>query len=129
MTKRVLVVDDERDIANLERAALAGAGFDVTIASSGPEALESASASLPDAIVLDVMMPGMDGWEVARRLREDSVTSAIPILMLTAQGLGEESVPAFVHIDEYYTKPFEPRRLVKLVRQLTEKKREPKGAR
>lgn len=123
LMKTVLVVDDEPDIANLEKIALAHAGFEVRIAHSGPEALEMVAASSPDVIVLDVMMPGMDGWEVAGRLKGDDATKAIPILMLTAQGLGEESVPAFAHIDEYYTKPFEPGRLVKLVKRLAGEQR------
>lgn len=81
------------------------------------------AASAPDVMVLDVMMPGMDGWEVAGRLKADPGTKQVPILMLTAQGLGEESVPAFAHINEYYTKPFEPGRLVKLVKRLAGEKR------
>ncbi|MGB4592242.1 MAG: response regulator [Coriobacteriia bacterium] len=123
MGKRVLVVDDEHDIANLEKVILTGAGFDVEIAHSGQEALDMVAASAPDVMVLDVMMPGMDGWEVAGRLKADPGTKQVPILMLTAQGLGEESVPTFSHINEYYTKPFEPGRLVKLVKRLAGEKR------
>jgi len=118
MGTRVLVVDDEADIANLEKIALTRAGFEVEIAHDGQAALDMVATSPPSVIVLDLMMPGMDGWEVAGRLKGDPQTKHIPILMLTAHGLGEQSVPAFAHINEYYTKPFEPARLVKLVRKL-----------
>jgi CheY-like chemotaxis protein len=118
MAKRVLVVDDELDIANLEKVSLTGAGFDVSIAHDGPEALEMVASERPDVIVLDVMMPGMTGWEVAHRLREDPETRDIPILMLTASGLPEERVPGFSDINEYYTKPFVPGTLVKYVKKL-----------
>ena len=119
--KKVLVVDDEPAIANLAKIKLTNAGFDVATAHSGEEALERVADEFPDIIVLDVMMPGMDGWEVASRLKGDPETRNIKILMLTALGVGEQSLPGSVNIDEYYTKPFEPARLVKLVRKLATK--------
>jgi len=120
MGNKVLVVDDEPHIADLAKVKLSNGGFDVRTANSGPEALEAVASDPPDVIVLDVMMPGMDGWEVARRLKEDPETRDIAILMLTALGVHEESMPQAVHIDEYYTKPFEGGRLLKLVRKLAE---------
>jgi two-component system response regulator VicR len=122
VAKKVLVVDDEPAIANLAKVKLTNEGFDVVTAHSGKEALEKVAGEPPDAIVLDVMMPGMDGWEVASRLRGDPETKDIPILMLTALGIPEERVPGFADIDEYHTKPFEPATLVKLVRRLTSEK-------
>jgi len=119
--KKVLVVDDEPAIANLARIKLTNEGFDVTTAYNGEEALEMVAAEPPDVIVLDVMMPGIDGWEVASRLKADPETEHIPILMLTALGVGEESLPGSVNIDEYYTKPFEPAKLAKIVRRLAAK--------
>jgi len=119
--KKVLVVDDEPAIANLAKIKLTNAGFDVATAHSGEEALERVADEFPDVMVLDVMMPGMDGWEVASRLKGDPETRHIKILMLTALGVGEQSLPGSVNIDEYYTKPFEPARLVKLVRKLADK--------
>lgn len=118
MTKKVLVVDDEPSITELAKIKLTHDGFDVATANSGEEALAQVAGERPDVIVLDVMMPGMTGWEVARRLKEDPATKGIPILMLTALGLPEEHVPGFADIDEYYTKPFEPSTLVKMVRRL-----------
>lgn len=87
-------------------------------ADNGPHALEAVAASRPDVIVLDVMMPGMTGWEVAAKLKEGDETKTIPIVMLTALGLGEEPVPGFSNIDDYCTKPFAPSALAKVVRKL-----------
>jgi len=120
MGNKVLVVDDEPYIADLAKVKLSHGGFEVRTANSGPEALEAAAQDVPDVVVLDVMMPGMDGWEVARRLREDPATQNVAILMLTALGVHEESMPQAVNIDEYYTKPFDGARLLKLVRKLAE---------
>ncbi len=121
MAKKVLVVDDEPAIADLAKIKLTNAGFDVVTAHSGTEALEKVASEAPDVIVLDVMMPGMDGREVARRLKGDPETKHIPILMLTALGVGEQSMPGGSNVDEYYTKPFEGARLVKLVRGLADR--------
>lgn len=121
MAKKVLVVDDEPAIANLAKYKLTGAGFDVDTANSGEEALAKVAGDPPDVVVLDVMMPGMDGWEVASRLKGSAETQAIPILMLTALGIAEERVAGFANVDEYYTKPFEPAVLVKIVQRLAGK--------
>lgn len=121
MAKKVLVVDDEPDIANLAKIRLTNEGFDVATANSGKEALEKVAGDPPDVIVLDVMMPGMNGWEVASRLRGDPETKDIPILMLTALGMAEEDKPGFANINEYYTKPLELATLVKIVRKLADK--------
>lgn len=120
MPKKVLVVDDEPSIAELAKIKLTNEGFEVTTAHSGKEALEHAAHERFDVVVLDVMMPGMDGWEVAERLRGDPKTRDVRILMLTALGVGEERVGGFARIDEYYTKPFDARKLAKLVRRLAE---------
>lgn len=120
MTK-VLVVDDEPAIANLARLNLVNRGFDVTMVNSGKDALASIAEDPPDVVVLDVMMPGMDGWEVASRIKADPATNRIPILMLTALGFGEEARPEFAAADEYYTKPFDGATLAKIVRGLAER--------
>ena len=122
MPNKVLVVDDEPVIADLAKVILANDGFDVVTAHSGEEALDRVADEPPDVIVLDVMMPGMDGWEVARRLKEDPDTAHIQILMLTALGVGEQPVPGAANADEYYTKPFEGATLAKLVRKLAARK-------
>jgi CheY-like chemotaxis protein len=121
VAKKVLVVDDERDIAELARFKLTHEGFEVATANSGEAALEEVARTRPDVIVLDVMMPGMTGWEVASRLKADPETRDIPIIMLTALGIAEEPVPGFADIDDYCTKPFAPAALAKIVRKLAGK--------
>ena len=120
MPKKILVVDDEPDIVKLAKIKLVSEGFDVVEAYNGEEALEKVSSENPDLIILDVMMPKMDGWEVARRLKSSDATKAIPIMMLTAKGLGEEPEERLVEVDEYFAKPFSPRELARVVRGLLE---------
>lgn len=118
MSKKILVVDDEPDIVKLAKTKLVNEGFDVAEAYNGEEALKKVSSENPDLIILDVMMPKMDGWEVARRLKSGEKTKGIPIIMLTARGLGEEPVEGFSEVEEYFTKPFSPSGLTKLVKKL-----------
>lgn len=119
--KKILVVDDEPDIVKLAKIKLVSEGFDVVVAYNGEEALEKVSSENPDLIILDVMMPKMDGWEVARRLKSSDATKAIPIMMLTARGLGEEPEERLAEVDEYFAKPFSPRELARVVRGLLER--------
>src|ERR1700728_4373990 len=84
--KKVLIVDDEKDIVDLVAYNLARNGYDTVTASDGNDALDSASKNIPDLIILDLMLPGIDGMEVARRLKSDARTASIPIVMLTAKG-------------------------------------------
>jgi two-component system response regulator VicR len=118
--KKILVVDDEPHIVRLAKIKLVSEGFDVVEAYNGEEALEKVSLENPDLIILDVMMPKMDGWEVARRLRSSRATRDIPIMMLTARGLGEEPEERLAKVDEYFAKPFSPRELARVVRNLLE---------
>ncbi len=85
MAKKILVVDDERHIVRLVEVNLTRAGYDVVTAYDGVEALEAVKNETPDMIVLDVMMPRMDGFEVLRRLQADPETQNIPVIMLTAR--------------------------------------------
>jgi DNA-binding response OmpR family regulator len=113
MRDTVLVVDDEPDVVDLVRYHLHRAGFDVLIASNGPSGLRTATESMPDAIVLDIMLPQMTGIEVCKALRSSRQTSTIPILMLTAKAeLSERIAGLELGIDDYITKPFSPRELV-----------------
>jgi len=113
MRDTVLVVDDETDVVDLVRYHLHRAGFDVLIASNGPSGLRTATESMPDAIVLDIMMPQMTGIEVCKALRTSSQTSTIPILMLTAKAEPAERIAGLeLGVDDYITKPFSPRELV-----------------
>ncbi len=113
---RILVVDDEPHITELVRYNLAQEGFDVTVAHDGHEALEKARAHAPDLIILDLMLPYMDGREVCRRLRRES---SVPILMLTAKDTEQDRVLGLeLGADDYVTKPFSPRELVARVRAI-----------
>jgi DNA-binding response OmpR family regulator len=109
--QRILVVDDDPTVSDVVRRYLERAGYDVVLAADGPTALDAYAREEPDLVVLDLMLPGMDGLEVCRRLRTSS--TAVPIVMLTA--LGEESDRVLglqLGADDYVTKPFSPRELV-----------------
>ena len=111
--ERILVVDDEEDILELVRYNLVREGYAVTCAASGEKALSAASAGSIDLIVLDLMLPGIDGLEVVRRLKEKSSTRDTPIVMLTAKGEEADVVTGLeVGADDYVTKPFSPRILI-----------------
>jgi DNA-binding response OmpR family regulator len=110
---RVLVVDDEDDIRELCRVNLEFEGFEVIDAPNGLAGLEQAARERPDVIFLDLMMPGMDGWEVLRHLKEDDATADIPVVMLTARTGEEDQMRGWQEgILEYVSKPFNPLSLV-----------------
>jgi DNA-binding response OmpR family regulator len=111
---RVLVVDDEMKIARLVRDYLTEAGFQVTVATSGPAALAAARSDQPDLVVLDLGLPGMDGYEVTKAIRE---RSAVPIIMLTARSEETDRIVGLeLGADDYVVKPFSPRELVARVK-------------
>ena len=117
--QKILVVDDEPDVVELVEFNLKAAGFTVTSAENGREALTTAQATRPDLIVLDVMLPEMDGLEVCKLLRRDPVTAATPIIMLTARAEEVDRVLGLeLGADDYLTKPFSPRELVLRVKGL-----------
>jgi DNA-binding response OmpR family regulator len=112
----VLVVDDEAAIAEAVRARLSSEGFRVLVAGDGPQALELADAERPDLVVLDLMLPGMDGLEVCKRLQHDRW---VPVLMLTARTEEADKVAGFaVGADDYLTKPFSLRELAVRVKAI-----------
>jgi two-component system OmpR family response regulator len=114
---RLLVADDEPNIRELLAASLRFAGFDVTTAADGPEALAEARSGRPDLLVLDVMMPGVDGLQVVQRLRQEGSRS--PVLFLTARDTTEDKVTGLtVGGDDYVTKPFSLDEVVARVRAL-----------
>lgn len=116
---RILVVDDEPEAVELIAFNLRQAGFSVTSAADGAEALQKARAQLPDLIVLDVMLPEMDGFEVCKLLRRESATGRIPIVMLTAKAAEVDRVLGLeLGADDYVVKPFSPRELLLRVRKL-----------
>lgn len=115
--EKILVVDDEEDILELVRYNLEREGFQVRCADSGEKALKSIQQETPDLMVLDLMLPGIDGLEVARRLKQNQNTAAIPIVMLSAKGEETDIVTGLeLGADDYITKPFSPRILVARVK-------------
>jgi DNA-binding response OmpR family regulator len=122
MGTRVLVIDDEAPIRLLCRVNLEAEGMEVLEAADGPTGLETARAELPDVILLDVMMPGLDGWRVAEELLDDGRTEAIPIVFLTARAeLRDRARGIDLGGVDYVTKPFNPVDLAPLVRQLLDR--------
>jgi two-component system alkaline phosphatase synthesis response regulator PhoP len=117
MTQTVLIVDDEPKIVQICRDYLTAAGFTVISAETGPLGLAAARRDRPDLIVLDLMLPGMDGLDVCRNLRQDSLLKDIPIIMLTARVEETDKLIGLeLGADDYVTKPFSPRELVARVR-------------
>lgn len=108
--KTILVVDDEEDILELVKFNLAREGFHIESTVTGEKALKKAASLLPDLIILDLMLPGIDGLEVARRLKGDDRTRAVPVIMLTAKGEEADIVTGLeLGADDYVIKPFSPR--------------------
>jgi diguanylate cyclase (GGDEF)-like protein len=125
MAESVLVVDDDPDVARFVEVNLRSAGYDVTVASDGEEALERAVELRPDLVLLDVMMPKLDGFEVAQRLRRDARTSSTSIIMLTAKALSSDKVLGLsTGADDYIIKPFDPVELLARVKGTLRRARE-----
>ena len=121
MTK-VLVIDDEAPIRLLCRVNLEAEKMDVIEAADGPSGVEKARAERPDVILLDVMMPGLDGWNVAAQLLEDASTRGIPIIFLTARAEFRDRARGLdIGGVDYVTKPFNPLELAPLVQQLLDR--------
>ncbi len=125
MLKRtVLAIDDEKDLIELIRYNLEKEGLQVRGAPDGETGLAMAMQHLPDLVLVDLMLPGIDGLEVCRRLRADNRTAAIPLIMLTAKsGESDRVVGLELGADDYVTKPFSPRELVARVRALLRRSR------
>jgi DNA-binding response OmpR family regulator len=119
MIPKILVVDDEPDALELIKFNLKAAGYDVVTAADGDEALKKARSLLPALIILDLMLPEVDGLEVCKILRRDARVSATPIVMLTAKAAEIDRVLGLeLGADDYITKPFSPRELVLRVKRL-----------
>ena len=116
---RILVVEDDRDIAELVERYLQKAGFSIELLSSGREALKAIAERTPDLLVLDLMLPHVDGLDICRVVRSDPRTAAIPIIMLTARADESERIVGLeIGADDYVAKPFSPNELVARVRAL-----------
>ena len=119
MARTILVIDDEPELVKLLDYNLSKAGYLVLSARDGESGLAAARKHAPDAIILDVMMPGLDGWEVCKRLRQDPSTSALPVLMLTAKAdEGDRVLGLELGADDYVSKPFGVRELLARVKAL-----------
>ena len=117
--KRILVVDDEPDIVNIVKKRLVDNGYDVIIAIDGQDALDKARKENPDLIVLDIMLPKMDGYKVCGLLKSDSRYNKIPIIMFSARAQEEDiKMGDEVGAEAYITKPFEPQALLSKIREL-----------
>ena len=117
--ERILVVDDEEDVLELVRYNLDKNGYKVITTASGEQAIIEAGGKTPDLIILDLMLPGIDGLEVCRKLKSDVKTERIPIIMLTAKGEETDIVTGLeLGADDYVTKPFSPKVLIARIRRL-----------
>jgi two-component system phosphate regulon response regulator PhoB len=121
--ERILVVEDEEDILELVRYNLSREGYQVICVTSGEEVLKKTESEALDLIVLDLMLPGIDGLEVTKILKNDSKTQGIPIVMLTAKGDEADIVTGLeLGADDYITKPFSPRILIARIRAILRRK-------
>ena len=117
MSKRILVVDDDREIVRLLRAYLEQSGFQVLSAYDGEKALQVLRHERPDLVVLDLMLPDRDGWEVTRLVRGDPTLANTPIVMLTARVEDHDKIVGLeLGADDYVAKPFNPREVIARVR-------------
>jgi two-component system alkaline phosphatase synthesis response regulator PhoP len=119
LKRKILIVEDEKELVKLIAFHLTIAGYDVLSAKNGIEALEICEVQKPVLIILDIMLPRIDGWEVCRRLKLDPQTRHIPIIMLSALSEIEDKLKGFdLGTDDYVTKPFSPRELVVRVKRV-----------
>ena len=119
MTRKIFLAEDEPQIARLIEFKLKKEGYDVTWRENGEEALKAIKADKPDLILLDIMMPVMDGYEVLRRLKEDENLGDIPVIMLTARAQEKDVVKGIdLGAEDYITKPFHPAELLARVKRI-----------
>jgi two-component system alkaline phosphatase synthesis response regulator PhoP len=122
---RVLLVEDEQDVAELIRYNLTKEGYDVVLCGNGNEALRLARENRPDVMLLDIMVPQLNGWEVCRRIKKDPELAAIPVIMVSGRVEEGDKVLGFeVGADDYVTKPFSPRELIARVRAVLRRGRQ-----
>jgi len=117
LNQRILVVDDDKEVVRLMRAYLEQAGFEVLVAYDGETAVHNLRREKPDLVLLDLMLPGMDGWEITRLMRSDANLAATPIIMLTARVDDTDKIVGLeMGADDYVTKPYNPREVVARVK-------------
>ena len=119
MTKTVLLVEDNPHNRKIFSGMLVHSGFTVVEAEDGHQALAAVAKALPDVILMDLSIPGVDGWEVTRRLKDDARTKAVPIIALTAHAMrGDEERARAAGCDHYLAKPISPKKVVEEVRKI-----------
>lgn len=129
MPQTILVIEDEEDVTDLIRYHLRKAGFRILIAKDGAEGLEIAASQHPDAIILDLMLPRLNGLEVAKRLRAGESSRATPLLILSAKGEAESRIKGLEQgADDYLPKPFSPRELVLRIQALLRRSASPSAS-
>src|ERR1700741_3368914 len=118
MSKRVFVVEDEEDNRRIVRDLLTSVGYEIIEAVTGEEGVTAAATHLPDLILMDIQLPGLDGYEATRRIKADPALRHIPIIVVTSYALSGDDVKAFeAGCDAYITKPFAPRALLAKIRE------------
>jgi two-component system, cell cycle response regulator DivK len=119
MSKRILVVEDQEDNRRIVRDMLSATNYELTEAANGEEALAVVARERPDLILMDIQLPGIDGYEVTRRIKADSSLNSIPIIAVTSYALsGEERKARAAGCDDYVAKPYSPRLLLAKIREL-----------
>ena len=119
MAKKILIIEDDRNSTRLAEYTLQQAGYEIITASEGIEGLRKALAEHPDLIILDIMLPGLDGYEVCHRLRQKPETATLPILMISAKAHQEDKDTGFrAGADDYLTKPVDPLEMLAKVNAL-----------
>ena len=120
--KKILIVDDEKELVSLVALHMQLAGYEVLFANDGWTAIDICKWDKPDLIILDLMLPKLNGWEVCRRLREDEELKEMPVVMLSARGELDDKLRGFnVGADDYITKPFSPKELVARVKRILDR--------
>ena len=124
MANKIMIVDDEPDVVDLVKLVLKSEGYEVVTAYSGKEALEKVGVEMPDLVLLDIMMPQMDGWEVYNRIKSNAKTKDIPVAMLTAKSQSIDKMIGLhvVQVDDYITKPFGRAELLERVKKILAEK-------
>jgi two-component system cell cycle response regulator DivK len=118
MSKRILVIEDQQDNRQILRDLLTSADFEVIEAMDGETGLVAAAAQRPDLVLMDIQLPGLDGYEATRRIKADAALRAIPVIAVTSYGLAGDAEKAFAAgCDAYISKPYSPRQLLAKVRE------------
>ena len=122
--KHILCIEDETDMIKLFRLIFERRGFDISGATGGEEGLRKIREMMPDLVLLDLMMPGMGGWEVYQQIKTDDITKNIPVIIVTAKAQNIDKVLGLhiAKVDDYITKPFSPADLLKSVERVLAKK-------